>query len=84
MTNETDYTVACAKHRDADGRALSKQAFAILPKILEVNQLVLNQAALQDRVREIHPELCFAVWNGGRAMQHRKSDRTGARPSGSV
>jgi predicted RNase H-like nuclease len=78
VTNETDYTVACAKHRDADGRALSKQAFAILPKIVEVNQLVLNQAALQDRVREIHPELCFAVWNGGRAMQHRKSDPAGA------
>src|SRR3989442_13288566 len=54
VTNETDYTVACVKHRAADGRALSKQAFAILPKILEVNQLVLNQAGLQDRVREIH------------------------------
>ncbi len=78
VTNETDYTVACAKHRDADGRALSKQAFAILPKIVEVNQLARNQAGLQDRVREIHPELCFAVWNGGRAMQHRKSDPAGA------
>jgi predicted RNase H-like nuclease len=78
VTNETDYTVACAKHRDADGRALSKQALAILPKIVEVNQLVLGQQGLQDRVREIHPELCFAVWNGSRAMQHRKSEPAGA------
>src|SRR5205823_1026990 len=40
VTDESDYAVACAKHRDVDGRALSKQAFAILPKIVEVNQLV--------------------------------------------
>lgn len=78
VANETDYTVACAKHRGVDGRALSKQAFAILPKIVEVNQLALNRTGFQDRVREIHPELCFAVWNGGRAMQHRKSESAGA------
>lgn len=77
VIDETDYTVACAKHRDTDGRALSRQAFAILPKIVEVNRLMLNEAGLQERVREIHPELCFAVWNGGRSMQHRKSDPAG-------
>jgi hypothetical protein len=36
VVHETDYQGACAKHREVDGRALSRQAFAILPKILEV------------------------------------------------
>ena len=37
-------------------------------EILEMNQLLRNQARPQDRVREIHPEVCLAVWNNGRAM----------------
>jgi predicted RNase H-like nuclease len=75
---EHDYSAACAKHRAADGRALSKQAFAIRPKILEVNELIRSDIVLQDRVREVHPEVCFAVWNNGLAMRHRKTDAAGA------
>jgi|SRR5712692_498001 len=70
---ESDYKLACAKHRQIDGRALSRQAFAILPKIHEVNARLWAQPALQQRVREIHPEVCFTVWNNGAAMQHRKA-----------
>ena len=77
VVHETDYELACAKHRATDGRALSKQAFAILPKILEVNDLIRRQTDLQDRVREIHPELSFAVWNDGRAMKHRRNEPQG-------
>jgi predicted RNase H-like nuclease len=77
VVSEIDYQVACRKHREIDGRALSRQAFAILPKIHEVNVLLGDRPALQDRVREIHPEVCFAVWNNGIAMQHRKSDPLG-------
>lgn len=78
VVDETDYALACSKHRDADGRALSRQAFAILPKISEVNRLLVEDEALQGRVREVHPELCFTVWNGGAPMLHRKSDPAGA------
>jgi predicted RNase H-like nuclease len=56
---------------------MSKQAFAILPKIKEVDGVLSQRPELQGRVREIHPEVCFAAWNAGRAMQHRKS-----RPAG--
>lgn len=73
VAQETDYEVACQKHRQIDGRALSRQAFAILPKIREVNTVLWAQSELQDRIREIHPEVCFGVWNNGRAMQHRKA-----------
>jgi predicted RNase H-like nuclease len=77
VVGETDYLEACRKHRDIDGRALSRQAFAILPKIREVNLLLVNRPALQDRVKEVHPEVCFAAWNDGTAMRHRKSDSLG-------
>jgi predicted RNase H-like nuclease len=71
------YAEACAAHLAADGRRMSKQAFAILPKVKEVDTVILQRPELQNRVREIHPEVCFAVWNGGRAMQHKKSLRAG-------
>ncbi len=78
VARETDYLAACAKHKNIDGRALSRQAFAILPKILEVNELLWSNEVIRDRVKEIHPEVSFATWNSGRAMRHRKSEPVGA------
>jgi predicted RNase H-like nuclease len=78
VVHETDYQSACAKHRGVDGRALSRQAFAILPKILEVNRLLWSRVDLQARIKEMHPEMSFAEWNNHRAMQHRKSSSSGA------
>ena len=77
VVQETDYRTACQKHWAVDGRALSKQAFAILPKIREVDSLLGERPAMQARVREIHPEVCFAFWNNGVAMKHRKADPLG-------
>lgn len=77
VLHETHYPTANKKHRDIDGRGLQKQAFAILPKIREVNLLLQPNPALQQRVREIHPELCFAVWNHGVPMTHRKATPEG-------
>jgi predicted RNase H-like nuclease len=71
------YAQACDAHRRADGRRMSQQAFGILNKIREVNELLMRDVGLQARVREVHPEMCFAHWNGGKAMSHRKS-----RPAG--
>jgi predicted RNase H-like nuclease len=64
-------------HHLADGRRLSRQAFGILPKIQEVDALLSKRPALQDVVREIHPELSFAVWNAGEPMKNRKSRAAG-------
>ena len=77
ILHEEIYSVANLKHRDIDGRGLSRQAFAILPKIRDVNLLLQPNPALQQRVREIHPEVCFAFWNWGVPMQHRKASREG-------
>jgi len=71
------YADACEANFLADGRRISKQAFAILPKIKEVDEVLSRRPELQERIREIHPEVCFAKWNGGRAMRYRKSSPAG-------
>ena len=77
ILHEEKYSVANLKHRDIDGRGLSRQAFAILPKIREVNVRLQPNPALQQRVREVHPEVCFAFWNWGVPMPHRKASPEG-------
>jgi predicted RNase H-like nuclease len=71
------YEEACRLHFEADGRKLSRQAFGILPKIREVDRLLDERPGLQSRLREVHPEVSFALWNGGRPMSHRKSTALG-------
>lgn len=77
ILHEERYADACQKHRDIDGRGLSRQTFAILPKIRDVNLPLQANPSLQHRVREIHPELCFAIWNWGVPMAHRKATAEG-------
>lgn len=77
VLHETHYPTANLKHREIDGRGLSRQAFGILPKIRDVNLPLQANPALQQRIREIHPELCFAVWNWGVPMAHRKGTTEG-------
>lgn len=54
------YAEACDAHQRADGRRMSQQAFGILKKIREVNELLTLTPGLQARVREVHPEVSFA------------------------
>lgn len=77
VISESDYQLACEKHRQIDGRALSKQTFAILGKIFEVDAVLSAQPSLQQRVREVHPEACFATWNNETPMQHNKAKQVG-------
>ncbi len=62
------YAAACAAHRACDGRAMSKQAWFILPKIAEVDALLQADPQWRAVLHEGHPELSFATWNGGRPM----------------
>lgn len=57
-----DYAAANAWAK-SDGKGLAKQAFAILPKIAEIDATILP--AHQSRIRESHPELVFWRLNGG-------------------
>ena len=72
------YREACDAHRAIDGRGMSRQSFAIMAKIAEVDAvLTTGTAALRERVAEIHPEVSFSLWNGGTAMVHAKKTAAG-------
>jgi predicted RNase H-like nuclease len=54
---------------------LSRQAFGIAPKILEVDDVL--RPGSQERIREVHPELCFRSLNGGRPLLDNKKSTAG-------
>jgi predicted RNase H-like nuclease len=68
--------LASATYEEAQGfgAGMSRQAFGILPKIREVDQLMTPEG--QERVREIHPELCF-YGLAGHPMRHKKKSTEG-------
>ena len=53
----TDYADACAVSRRASGKALSVQAWNLVPAIRALDDALDDVPA--DRVREVHPELAF-------------------------
>jgi predicted RNase H-like nuclease len=69
-----DYDDACNRSRAAIGKALSKQAYNLLPKIAELDRLV--QPADQDRLVEAHPECAFARL-AGEPLAHPKRTAEG-------
>ena len=73
----TSYDEAKSKSFEATERMLSRQAFAIVPKIKEVNEYLAANRNLPVVVREVHPELCFWGLNGRVAMQHAKKKLAG-------
>jgi len=64
---------ACARNERADGRRLSRQTFAILPKIAEADALLRTDAWARRTLHEVHPELCFARWSHAPMIHGKKS-----------
>ena len=54
---------------------MNQQSFAILSRAREVDTIMTP--ALQDVVREVHPELCFFVLDGLKPMAERKKSAPG-------
>jgi predicted RNase H-like nuclease len=54
---------------------MPRQASAIIPKILEVDQFISR--ARQKRIVEVHPELCFYEMNRRRPVVQPKKKRPG-------
>ena len=69
------YQEACALSLQVQGKSLSRQAFEIIPKIREVDELITPE--LQMRIFEVHPEVSFRALNRGQSLKHRKLDREG-------
>lgn len=73
----SSYETACDVSAEACGKRLSKQAYAILPKIAEIDAALQGSIELRERVFEVHPEVCFTVWNDGKPMLHPKASGFG-------
>ena len=64
--------------RQISGKELSPLAFAMAPKIAEVDMALLSSdRKAKPKVREVHPELCFWALNGGQPMDSKKKDKEG-------
>jgi predicted RNase H-like nuclease len=61
VLDEEDYATACAISRDLTGKAISKQAHALRPRLAEVDDWVRTAGV---PVIEVHPEVSFAEMAG--------------------
>jgi predicted RNase H-like nuclease len=66
------YLEACEIRFRIEGKRMSRQAFGILPKIREVDDVLATARSLSARVIEVHPEVSFLLMNGAAPMRHRK------------
>lgn len=74
----SSYPEACAISRASSpfNKAISQQAYNIIPKIREVDKLLRSNFNLRSIVREVHPEVCFRELVGA-PMAHSKRKRAG-------
>lgn len=66
-----DYEDACRRSRRCSGKALSKQAYNLIPKIAEVDRLVRPDD--QDRLVEAHPECAFTRLAGAPPAEPKRT-----------
>jgi predicted RNase H-like nuclease len=57
------YPEANAIRRQMEGKGLARQAWEIIAKIREVDEVARTNPDFQERIREVHPEVCFTAWN---------------------
>lgn len=63
--------------KQLSGKSISKQVWGIFSKVREVDRLLGSEPGLQDRIAEVHPEVCFWAWNGETAMPFSKKSPEG-------
>lgn len=79
-----DYRSACeaALATSEPPRKVSKQAFHLFPKILEIDRCLRADEALRCRIIECHPEFSFTILNAMRPMATPKKIRGRVNPEG--
>jgi len=78
VLKHTNYGISSKANFEYTGRQLSKQSFAIMNKINEVDEFV-RSTGTQGKIREMHPEVCFWALNGKRPMLYNKKKPEGIR-----
>ena len=73
---QADYRAACAQNlaNSNPPRMVSKQMFHLFPKIREVDAALTP--ALQERVKEVHPEVAFSALNGWQPLVDPKKSKS--------
>ncbi len=72
------YSWAKATEQAIAEKGISRQAFAIAPKIAQVDRLLRHRDPnATPKVREVHPEVCFWALKGQRAMTCNKKEPEG-------
>ncbi len=71
------YREACRINRHRTAKAISRQMWNIIPRLKELDSFLQSNPQARKMVRETHPEVCFAILNGGR-LQHPKKTSEGA------
>jgi len=74
---EKTYEAAKKKNITITGKSISIQAWNVVPKIREIDEFILKNKNLRSKIKEAHPELCFASLNNGTTMQFKKSIKEG-------
>jgi len=72
MLQAQDYPDACAIGRATDGRALSRQAWNLLPRIRQLDDLLQRRPPWRQRIGEAHPEVIFQLWAGQPLVQGKR------------
>ena len=70
-----NYEQACQMSLSAHGKSMSRQAFEIIAKIREVDDLMTPE--LQTWIFEVHPEISFYTLKGQCPLKHSKHKREG-------
>jgi predicted RNase H-like nuclease len=70
-----DYAEANRIARQLQGRGISRQGWAIVGKVAQVDRLLQRHHELRARVSEVHPEVSFAMWNGGAALEGKRTEQ---------
>ncbi|MCX7013492.1 MAG: DUF429 domain-containing protein [Candidatus Sumerlaeota bacterium] len=73
----SSYQEASSLRREVEGKGLSVQTWAIVPKIREVDEALRREATIRTCVREVHPEVCFWRMAGQHAIKESKRSRAG-------
>lgn len=72
-------TEASDIHYRVDGRRVSAQTWAILPKIRQWDEALRERPNLDERVYEVHPEVSFSAMNDGPGVRASKKTPAGLR-----
>ena len=72
-----DYRNACDIRERIEGKKMSQQAWAIVPKIREVDALLKRRFDLGSLLYEVHPEVSFYFMGGNEPNRFSKKKRLG-------